>query len=183
MKDPILVVCSLLGESCWDLWGKWVLSAFSQTTYFHVDYLSMINFPRRLHPRLWDCERALVWGRLWGLQYFAKNKIKLVSVANTPNSDSIICLIDDCLVGPDSSDTWHCRHQISAANVRLLKSIKTRLWYHPKASCVDSIYSSSDQCNTVTWTFIRTWHLFLCNLPSGMTWSTLRSGNMILNIW
>ena len=77
--NMILVVCSLLGESCWDLWGKWVLSAFSQTTYFHVDYYSMINFPRRLHPRLWDCERALVWGRLWGLQYFAKKKTKLVS--------------------------------------------------------------------------------------------------------
>ena len=119
MKDPILVVCSLLGESCWDLWGKWALSAFSQTTYFHVDYQSMINFPRRLHPRLWDCERALVWGRLWGLQYFAKKKIKLVSVANTPNGHSIICQIDDCLVGPDSSDTWYRRHQISAANVRL----------------------------------------------------------------
>ena len=36
--NMILVVCSLLGESCWDLWGKWALSAFSQTTYFHVDY-------------------------------------------------------------------------------------------------------------------------------------------------
>ena len=144
----------------------------------------IINFPRWLHPRLWDCERALVWGCLWGLEYFAKRKPNYyISVADTLlNSHSIICLIDDCLVGPDSSDTWHCRHQIFAANVRLLKSVKTRWWQYSKASCVDSIYSSSE-CNTLTWTFFRTWHLFLCNFLSGMTWSTLRSGNMILNIW